>query len=160
MPDTILESDKAMFSRNIFFGAVLAALIAAIVPTPSQAAERPDATIIKNPQCGCCESYADYLRENGFKVTVKASHDLTLMKREMGVPDDFAGCHTMVLDKYVVEGHVPVSAIDKLLTERPDVKGISLPGMPQGSPGMSGTKAAPFTVYQFGQGPAKVFTVE
>jgi len=149
-----------MFTRIPFLGTALAAFIAVSVPVPSQAAERPDATLIKNPQCGCCESYADYLRQNGFKVTVKASHDLTLMKREMGVPDDFSGCHTMVLDKYVVEGHVPVSAIDKLLAERPDIKGISLPGMPQGSPGMSGAKSAPFTVYQFGQGPAKIFAVE
>ncbi|UTW52511.1 DUF411 domain-containing protein [bacterium SCSIO 12827] len=149
-----------MISRTSLPGAVMAALITASVPLFAQAADRPDATIIKNPQCGCCESYADYLRQNGFKVTVKESHDLPLMKREMSVPDDFASCHTMVLDKYVVEGHVPVSAIDKLLAERPDIKGISLPGMPQGSPGMSGTKAAPFIVYQFGKGPAKVFTVE
>ncbi|HBC09465.1 MAG TPA: metal-binding protein [Rhodospirillaceae bacterium] len=149
-----------MTIRNRIQAAIFAVLLSAVTAVSTLAADRPDATIIKNPQCGCCESYADYLRENGFKVTVKASHDLTLMKREMGVPDDFAGCHTMVLDKYVVEGHVPVSAIDKLLAERPDIKGISLPGMPQGSPGMSGTKTAPFTVYQFGQGPAKVFTVE
>ena len=144
-----------MTIRNRIQAASFAVLLSAVTTVSALAADRPDATIIKNPQCGCCESYADYLRQNGFKVTVKASHDLTLMKR-----DDFAGCHTMMLDKYVVEGHVPVSAIDKLLTERPEIKGISLPGMPQGSPGMSGTKAAPFTVYQFGQGPAKVFTVE
>jgi len=149
-----------MIIQNNFHAAALAALLAVSASTSAIAAGRPDATIIKNPQCGCCESYADYLRQNGFKVTVKESHDLTLMKRDMGVPDGFEGCHTMVLDKYVVEGHVPVSAIDKLLAERPDVKGISLPGMPQGSPGMSGAKEAPFTVYQFGQGPAKVFAVE
>lgn len=146
--------------RNHLQAVALSALLAASVSTSAVAADRPAATIIKNPQCGCCESYADYLRRNGFKVTVKESHDLTLMKREMGVPDGFEGCHTMVLGKYVVEGHVPVAAIDKLLVERPDIKGISLPGMPQGSPGMSGAKDAPFTVFQFGKGPAKIFVVE
>ena len=111
-----------MTIRNRIQAASFAVLLSAVTAVSALAADRPDATIIKNPQCGCCESYADYLRQNGFKVTVKASHDLALMKREMGVPDDFSGCHTMVLDKYVVEGHVPVSAIDKLLAERPDFR--------------------------------------
>lgn len=118
------------------------------------------ATLYKNPQCSCCESYADYLRENGYQVTVKATHDLTMIKREHDVPEQLDGCHTTLIDGYVVEGHVPVNSINKLLAERPQIKGISLPGMPQGSPGMTGEKTEPFTIYEIGGGASKVYAVE
>ena len=120
-----------------------------------------DVLLYKNPQCGCCEGYAKYLRKNGYSVTVKPSPDLSLIKRNNGVPEEFEGCHTSLIDGYVVEGHVPVSAINKLLSERPDIKGISLPGMPMGSPGMGGEKEAPFEVHQFtADGKTKLYAVE
>jgi hypothetical protein len=116
-----------------------------------QAAERPAGTLYKNPQCGCCEEYAKYLRQHGFTVKVVATHDLALIRKQAGgVPEKIEGCHTMLIDKYVVEGHVPVKTLDKLLSEKPAIKGISLPGMPEGSPGMSGRKTEPFTVYEIG----------
>jgi hypothetical protein len=107
-----------------------------------------DVTLYKNPQCGCCEGYADYLRENGFAVTVKPTHDLTAMSSEAGIPDDVQGCHLSLIDGYVVSGHVPVGTVNKLLSERPDIKGVTLPGMPMGSPGMSGTKEGPFEMLE------------
>jgi len=119
-----------------------------------------EVTLYKNPQCGCCENYADYLRENGFTVTVKPTHELVPMSREAGIPDDFQGCHLAFIDRYVVSGHVPVSTVDRLLSERPDIKGVTLPGMPMGSPGMNGVKAEPFTVYEVGEGRPKVYAVE
>jgi hypothetical protein len=148
--------------RRQMMGAVLAAavLTVAAMPTVATAGEKPAATLYKNPQCGCCEAYADYMRENGFTVTVKPTHNLPLIKREHGVPKDFEGCHTMLIDGYVVEGHVPVNTLNRLLTERPDIKGISLPGMPMGSPGMTGYKAAPFTIYELSDEPSKVYAVE
>jgi hypothetical protein len=106
--------------------------------------------LYKNPQCGCCEEYADYLRQNGFTVTVKPTHDLAAMSTKAGMTDDFQGCHLAQIDNYVVSGHVPVSTINKLLTERPAIKGITLPGMPEGSPGMSGTKNQSFVIYEVG----------
>jgi hypothetical protein len=118
------------------------------------------ATLYKNPQCGCCEGYADYLRTNGFEVTVKPTHDLSLLHRQHGVPEPLAGCHTTLIDGYVVEGHVPINAVIRLLTEKPAIKGISLPGMPQGSPGMSGEKTEPFTIYEIGEEKPRVYTVE
>lgn len=118
------------------------------------------ATLYKNPQCGCCEEYANYLRQNGFDVKVVATHDLPLIKKEQGVPEQFEGCHTTLIDGYVVEGHVPVKSLNRLLTERPAIKGISLPGMPMGSPGMSGAKTAPFTVYEISNGTPRVYSVE
>jgi hypothetical protein len=138
----------------------LIVLLVVLSSGPSSAEESHVSTLYKNPQCGCCETYADYLRENGFEVTVKPTHDLPLMKRQFGVPSELEGCHTTLVDGYVVEGHVPVNTFVRLLTERPDIKGISLPGMPAGSPGMFGEKAAPFTIYEIGDGPAKVYAVE
>jgi len=118
------------------------------------------ATLYKNPQCGCCEEYADYLRQNGFTVTVKPTHELVPMSRQAGIPDNFQGCHLAFIDDYVVSGHVPVTAVNRLLRERPDIKGISLPGMPMGSPGMSGAKTEPFTIYEISDGAPKVYAVE
>lgn len=118
-------------------------------------------TLYKNPLCTCCEGYATYLRSNGYTVTVKATHDLSLIKRQHGVPKKYEGCHTSLIDGYVVEGHVPVGTLNKLLSERPDIKGISLPGMPMGSPGMSGWKNSPFEIQQFtADGKSKLYAVE
>ncbi len=105
------------------------------------------AVLYKNPQCSCCEGYADYLRGNGFDVTVKPTHDLAMISQKAGVPEQLEGCHTMFIDGYVIDGHVPVGIVRRLLTERPEIKGITLPGMPAGSPGMTGQKTAPFVVY-------------
>ena len=138
----------------------LIVLVAALGGGPANAEDPRTATLYKNPQCGCCETYADYLRENGFEVTVKPTHDLPLLNRQYGVPEPLVGCHTTLLDGYVVEGHVPVATILRLLSERPAIKGISLPGMPAGSPGMFGEKAEPFTIYEIADGPAKVYAVE
>jgi hypothetical protein len=124
-------------------------------------AEEPrTATLYKNPACACCETYADYLRENGFEVTVEATHDLPLLKRQHTVPAALEGCHTTLVDGYVVEGHVPVNTLIRLLTEKPAIKGISLPGMPAGSPGMFGEKTEPFTIYEIVDGFPKVYGVE
>ena len=117
-------------------------------------------TLYKNPQCGCCEGYADYLRQNGYAVTVKPTHDLVEMGRDAGIADEFQGCHLSFIDGYVVSGHVPVAIVNRLLAERPKIKGVTLPGMPMGSPGMNGPKTAPFTIYEIGDGAPKVFAVE
>jgi hypothetical protein len=130
----------------------LAALALALGGTSALADERPAAVLYKNPQCACCEEYAEYLRSFGYPVTVKPTFDLALIKRQNGVPEALDGCHTMLVGGYVVEGHVPVGAIDRLLAEHPDIKGISLPGMPAGSPGMFGDKEGPFTIYAIGAG--------
>ena len=108
------------------------------------------ATLYKNPQCSCCEGYAAYLRENGFEVEVKPTNDLAEISQKAGVPEKFQGCHTMFVDHYVVDGHVPVNVIRKLLSERPAIAGITLPGMPAGSPGMEmGTRVDPYDVLLF-----------
>ena len=136
------------------------AVSAVIAPTAWAQTAPKEATLYKDPQCGCCEGYAAYLREHGYKVKVVDTHDLPLINQQHDVPESLQGCHTTIVDGYVVEGHVPVHTLDRLLTEKPSIKGISLPGMPQGSPGMSGTKAGQFTIYEIGPGTSKVYGTE
>lgn len=142
-----------IFPAILFSAAVLTA-------TPASSGEKPEATLYKNPQCGCCEGHADHLRANGYKVSVVPTHNLALIHRGHGIPRELAGCHTTIIGDYVVEGHVPATVIDRLLTERPRIKGISLPGMPDGSPGMAGEKQGPFTVYELGAKEPKIYAVE
>lgn len=93
-------------------------------------------TMYSTPDCGCCIKWAEYLEENGVQVTVNKTSDLQSVKNEHGVPGQLSSCHTAIVDGYVVEGHVPVEDIRRLLGERPDAIGISVPGMPPNSPGM------------------------
>ena len=105
------------------------------------------APLYKNPECRCCEGYAAYLRQNGFEVDVKPTNDVAEISKKAGVPEKYQGCHTMFVDGYVVDGHVPVDLVRKLLSERPPIAGITLPGMPAGSPGMVGQKTQTFVFY-------------
>lgn len=118
-------------------------------------------TVYKSPACGCCEKYVDYLRENGFAVKAVDENNMDAIKKRFGV-SKVASCHTAVVDGYVVEGHVPVGAIRKLLKEKPAIVGISAPGMPMNSPGMGEMKKGTLTVYAVpgnGREP-RVFSVE
>jgi hypothetical protein len=119
------------------------------------------ATLYKDPQCGCCEGYAAYLRQNGFEVEVKPTSDLAEISRKAGVPEELQGCHTTFIDGYVVDGHVPVKVVRRLLSERPAIAGITLPGMPTGSPGMTGEKTAPFKIYAVSKDgkPPKIYAI-
>lgn len=138
--------------------------LAAVAIAPRAVAQTArQATLYKNPQCGCCEDYATYLRGHGYKVEVIPTHDLDAIKAKHGVAESIGGCHITLLDGYVVEGHVPVSVIERLLRERPRIRGVSLPGMPQGSPGMTGRKKDRFTIYEIGAqaaGKPQVYAVE
>ena len=128
----------------------LIAIAALTVPALGRAQGPRDATLYKNPLCGCCQDHAAYLRRHGYRVKEVATHDLDGIKRQHGVPEQLYGCHTILVGGYVVEGHVSASIIDRLLSERPKIRGISLPGMPAGSPGMTGAKTEPFQIYEIG----------
>ncbi len=158
--------DKRVLAAGGLAAVVLTALTLGVLYSIRVAPGEVKASVqlYKNPNCNCCESYAAYLRNHGYAVTTTPTHNLSLIRREHGVPGKLAGCHTTIVAGYVVEGHVPVAALDKLLAERPKIKGISLPGMPDGSPGMTGAKREPFTIYEISAGsedePAKVYAVE
>jgi hypothetical protein len=137
---------------------VSAAMLA--LPVAARAAPK-HVTLFKNPQCDCCEGYAKYLRQNGFTVETTPTNDLASMSRRAGVPEGLDGCHISLIEGYVVEGHVPVAAIHKLLAEQPPFMAITLPGMPEGSPGMGGKKRATFTVYAVtADGEASIYLTE
>jgi hypothetical protein len=112
------------------------------------AAGLPTISVTKDPNCSCCAGWVDHLKQAGFPVTVVTSTDLKPIKARLGVPDDLASCHTAQVGAYVIEGHVPASAIQRLLLETPTATGLAVPDMPAGSPGMDGTPV-PFDVILF-----------
>lgn len=105
---------------------------------------RPPMTVYKSPTCGCCKAWVTHVEKAGFKVTVKDMPDANLaaLKKDLGMPQALASCHTAVLGAYLIEGHVPADLIDKLLAEKPAGRGLAIPGMPPSAPGMDipGTK--------------------
>jgi hypothetical protein len=103
--------------------------------------------LYKDPTCGCCSEYASYLKSNGFNVKIITIDDMASIKQKYGIPSNLESCHTAIFGDYFVEGHVPIEAVEKMLTEKPAINGISLPDMPPGSPGMPGIKNEIFKVY-------------
>jgi len=130
----------------IIITAVVIALFGLFKATKSSAEH--DAMIYKTSFCGCCEFHAIYLQSN-FNVETEdlSQSELDQMKREHDIPAEIQSCHTTLIENYIVEGHMPKQAIDKLLEERPDIAGIALPGMPSGSPGMPGEKTEDWVIY-------------
>jgi hypothetical protein len=114
------------------------------------AAQQPTITVHKDPNCGCCSGWVRHLQAAGFAVDARDSADLDAVKTRLGVPADLAACHTAQLAGYVVEGHVPAAALERLLAERPQAAGLAVPGMPIGSPGMEGGAPEHYEVILFG----------
>lgn len=104
-------------------------------------------TVFQSPTCGCCGNYVAYLRKKGYEVESVKEPNMDSIKTKYNIPDSLVSCHTSVVGKYVVEGHVPVEVIEDLLGQKPNIAGIALAGMPSGSPGMPGTKFGPFEVH-------------
>ena len=140
-----------------FAAPVALAVALSVVPAMADAIE---ATVYKSPECGCCHVWVGYLRDNGFDVRITDMDDVTPVKYFFRIPGDLWACHTAVIGGYAVEGHVPVEAIDRLLAEKPQIKGIALPGMPSGSPGMPGPKTEKFIIYTISDTKPAVFMVQ
>ncbi len=115
----------------------------------SAQADAVEVTVYKSPTCGCCNGWIDHLKAAGFAVTAHDRDDMTLIKQERGVPNELASCHTAEVEGYVVEGHVPAADIKRLLEQRPKSAGLSVPGMPVGSPGMEGPNPERYDVLEF-----------
>ena len=141
---------------------LMVSLLLGLAAVPAAAQEKTKVTLYRNPNCNCCLDYAEYLRRAGFEVDVDSKQDLAVVRKQLHVPEQFAGCHVSVIGKYAVEGHVAADVIKKLLAEHPDIVGISIPGMPPGTPGMTGYKTKPLPVYEIENdaAPAKVFATE
>jgi hypothetical protein len=127
------------YSRRSFLQAA-AASATAILVMPSlveAAAKGAPITVYKTPTCGCCKAWVEHLTKNGFTPTTHDLPDLSETKDSLGVPDALRSCHTAVIGRYVIEGHVPADLIRKISTEKPaNLAGLAVPGMPAGSPGM------------------------
>ena len=120
----------------------LAAALAATAALPSWSQSSmakpslPQVDVYKNPECGCCGAWVDHLKASGFVVKVHETPDTAPVRKRHGIPDALGSCHTAVVGGYAVEGHVPAADIKRLLLEKPAAAGLSVPGMPVGSPGM------------------------
>ena len=128
-----------------YWKTILAGLALA-VQVPALAANTP-VNLYKNPDCGCCDIYAEHLEVNGFSVKLVDTTDMTSIKKKYGVPEKRKGCHTAIIDGYVFEGLIPAEYARRVLNERKPINGIALPGMPVGVPGMPGKTREPLTIY-------------
>lgn len=147
-------------SRPLIFLLASATVLAACSPsTPEveRAAPAPGSTAVpasdsttlvvyKESTCPCCNAWVDYMRDNGFRVVTHNVSDLDAVKRKHAIAENLQACHTTEVGGYYVEGHVPVDLVRKLLAERPGIAGITVPGMPVGSPGMEVGPPQPYDV--------------
>lgn len=147
-------------SFRFFSIAVCAAAVAvatAALPTVKSSA-KPTITVYKDPSCGCCKNWIEHLKKHGYRVDAKDTPDMPQIKATLGVPGDLRSCHTAVVEGYLIEGHVPATDIDRLLAAKPQVKGLAVPGMPMGSPGMEGPTSQHYQVIAFDKaGRSRVF---
>lgn len=140
-------------TRNrILYGASAVLLVGAAVlfGARSMEADGPVVRVVKSPTCGCCAEWVEHLEENGFTVEVEDTRNVGAAKARLGVPGELSSCHTAQVGGYVVEGHVPAAEIRRLLERGPEgVKGLAVPGMPAGSPGMEGPPPVRYDVVAF-----------
>ena len=154
-----------MNTKPALLAAALTLAGASACSSTSESAEhRPPTTttpksvvVYRTPTCGCCKSYEDYLRRHGYTIESKELDNLEPIRTAQGIPDNAASCHTVVVDDYAAAGHVPVEAIAKLLTEKPDADGIALPGMPANSPGMGEPNGVPLQIVLVNDGRTEPF---
>ena len=125
-------------------------------PTPVMAEE---VEVYKDPSCECCGRWVNHMRQNGFSVVVHNVEDMAPIKRKAGIPETMESCHTAFVGGYSVEGHIPADDIKRMLIQRPDIKGLAVPGMPMSAPGMDSPEREPFTVLAFNtEGMVSVFS--
>lgn len=126
-------------------------------PRGAVAADGAAVLVHKDPNCGCCSGWVRHLKEAGFAVKVDETTNLHVVRTRLGVPPDLAACHTAEVSGYVLEGHVPAAAVRQLLEKRPNAVGLSVPGMPVGSPGMEGGAPERYEVVLFGTSGRQTF---
>jgi len=147
-------------SSSVFFIQLqwLALLLLLTMSGGLSAAEPADVVVYKSPTCGCCKGWVKHMRANGYSVEVHDRQSVQPVKQAMGVPENLQSCHTAVVDGYVIEGHVPADTVARLLQERPSIKGLAVPGMVMGTPGMEGPRKDPYDIMAFGDdGSATVY---
>lgn len=106
-------------------------------------------TVYKSSACGCCGAWVEHLRKSGFRVIAHDVADVTSYREKLGIPQALGSCHSAAVAGYAIEGHVPAADIRRLLRERPKARGIAVPAMPLGSPGMEGSRKDPYETLLF-----------
>jgi len=145
-----------MVTRRSFIWATAAVLA---VPAFRRARAQTPALVdvYKSPACGCCGEWVKHMQANGFRLAIHDVADVTPIKRRYRVPDELASCHTAVIAGYAIEGHVPAADVQKLLRQRPKVRGLAVPGMVPGSPGMVQGPPQPYATLAFDDRGSRVF---
>lgn len=143
-----------MITRRWFMFAA-AALAGGALPVLAQVA--PRVAVYKNPSCGCCGGWVKHMQANGFRVEAHDVADVTPIKQRNGVPESLASCHTALVDSYALEGHVPAADVWRLLRERPALKGLAVPGMVAGSPGMEQGPPQRYATIAFDERGSRIF---
>ena len=145
-----------MITRRHFVRATAAALALGAFGRAG-AQFQPLVSVYKSPTCGCCGEWVKHIRASGFRVETREIADVAPIRRRYGVPDQLASCHTAVVAGYAIEGHVPASDIQRLLRERPKVRGLAVPGMVAGSPGMEQGPPQPYATLAFDDRGSRIF---
>ena len=151
-----MKSNDHHFERRAVLG-LLTSAVAVTLARGVHAEPAPAMNVLRDPSCMCCGAWVEYLRANGFTVTAAQASNLREVKARVGVPKELSSCHTGLISGYVVEGHVPVHAIQRLLAEKPAAIGLAVPGMPMGSPGMEGGSPVEYDVILFARDRQEVF---
>lgn len=143
------KSHRNIIHQLFYFSPLITAFVIAGfigLNITNSTAHAEEIMVYKSPTCGCCKKWITHLEKEGFDVKTKDYRDMKPIKKMFGVKSKFQSCHTAKVGKYFIEGHVSASDIKKLLREKPDVKGLSVPGMPMGSPGMEGHRKDKYDV--------------
>lgn len=138
--------------------ALVAGSLALAFAGSAAAQARPRLVVYKTPWCGCCGAWVDHMRQAGWRTQVIEVQDLAPVRARQGVPERLASCHTGVVGRYAIEGHVPASDVARLVREAPAARALSAPGMPAGSPGMEAAGKQPYqTLLIFADGRTEIF---
>jgi len=148
-----------MSQRRQFLLQATALLACGPALTLAESTAAPLMQVYKSPTCGCCGKWVEHMRKAGFVVETHDVQDVVAYKHQYGVPAELFTCHTAVVDGYIVEGHVPAEDVLKMLRERPEIKGIGVPGMPIGSPGMEGPDPDDYRTFAFTADSSYVFAI-
>ncbi len=153
----VIRSSEVLSRRDLLSRLGLLAA-ATLLPGTARAAGGPAITVYKSRTCGCCTNWVRHMTAAGFAVTAIDTEDVDAVKAQMGVLPKYASCHTGVVGRYIVEGHVPADLVKKLLKEQPVALGLAVPGMPVGSPGMEQGPSERYSVMLLARdGSAKVY---
>ena len=138
-----MEFSKSIFKRNLLNSLLFSGILIVNTFNAQEGTAKnqenidiPEVLSYRSASCGCCKKWVNHLRDNGLEVVDKIVEDVSVIKNQYQIPNNLRSCHSAQIDNYTIEGHVPIESINKLFREKPNIKGIAVPGMPLGSPGM------------------------